>query len=60
MALWRNMAGPVLFSTTRPERGAVAAEGATQSVKLSDAEAAAFSDLAATAQLARSGSIRTS
>ena len=48
-ALRRNVAGPVLFTTTRPERGRVAAEAAIQSAGLSDAEATAFSDLAAAA-----------
>jgi D-threo-aldose 1-dehydrogenase len=58
-ALRRNVAGPVLFSTTRPERARVAAEAATQSVKLSDAGAATFSDLAAAVRLASPEMIRT-
>ena len=37
----------MLFSTTRPERAQVAAEAATQSVALSDAEVAMFSEFAA-------------
>jgi D-threo-aldose 1-dehydrogenase len=51
-ALRRNIAGPVLFTTTRPERGQVAAEAAIQGAGLSDAGAAAFRDLAAAARLA--------
>jgi D-threo-aldose 1-dehydrogenase len=43
-ALRRNRDGLVLFSTTRPERARVAAEAATQSAALSDAEVAAFSE----------------
>jgi aryl-alcohol dehydrogenase-like predicted oxidoreductase len=46
-ALRRNGAGPVLFSTTRPERARVAAEAATQSAALSDAEVATFSEFVA-------------
>jgi D-threo-aldose 1-dehydrogenase len=46
-ALRRNRDGLVLFSTTRPERAQVAAEAATQSVALSDAEVAMFSEFAA-------------
>jgi D-threo-aldose 1-dehydrogenase len=46
-ALRRNRDGLVLFSTTRPERAQVAAEAATQSAALSDAEAATFSEFAA-------------
>jgi len=58
-ALRRNVAGPVVFSTTRPERARVAAEAATQSAGLSDAEAATFKDLAATARPASPERIRT-
>jgi D-threo-aldose 1-dehydrogenase len=52
-ALRRNTAGPVLFSTTRPERVRVAAEAAARTTKPQDAEAAALSELAAAV---RSGS----
>ena len=52
-ALRRNTAGPVLFSTTRPERVQVAAEAAARSTAAHDAEAAALTELAAAA---RSGS----
>jgi D-threo-aldose 1-dehydrogenase len=45
-ALQRNAAGPVLFTTTRPERTVVAA-GAAEKPVLSDTETAAFSDLVA-------------
>jgi D-threo-aldose 1-dehydrogenase len=60
IALRRNVAGPVLFSTTRAERGRVAAEAATQSVGLSDSKVRIFSDLAAAARLACPEKIRTS
>jgi D-threo-aldose 1-dehydrogenase len=46
-ALRRNTAGPVLFSTTRPERVAVAAEAAARATDPQDAGAAALSELAA-------------
>jgi D-threo-aldose 1-dehydrogenase len=52
VALRRNMGGPVLFSTTQPERVRVAAEAATQSIGISDAIAATLGDLAAAARLA--------
>jgi aryl-alcohol dehydrogenase-like predicted oxidoreductase len=46
-ALRRNMAGPVLFSTTRPEHVRVAAEAASQqSTGLSEAEAATLEEFA--------------
>lgn len=51
-ALRRNTAGPVLFSTTRPERVRVAVEAAALTTKPQE-EAAAISELAAAA---RSGS----
>ena len=57
--LRRNEAGPVLFSTTRPERARVAAEAATRSVGPSDAEAATFSELAAAVLAARPDLIQT-
>jgi hypothetical protein len=47
-ALRRNTAGPVLSSTTRPERIQVAAEAAALTTKPQDAGAAALSELAAT------------
>jgi D-threo-aldose 1-dehydrogenase len=50
-ALRRNEAGPVLFSTTRPERVRVAAEAAVRSAEPSDGEAMAFSELATAAWL---------
>jgi D-threo-aldose 1-dehydrogenase len=46
VALQRNTAGPVLFTTTRPERVVVAA-GVTENPVLSASETAAFSELAA-------------
>ena len=52
-ALRRNTAGPVLFSTTRPERVRVAVEAAAETTKPQDADAAALAELAAAA---RSGS----
>lgn len=52
-ALQRNATGPVLFSTTRPERVRVAAEAAARSTKPQDAEAAAVSELAAAARSAQ-------
>jgi D-threo-aldose 1-dehydrogenase len=58
-ALVRNTAGPVLFTTTQPERARVAAEAATQSAGLSEAEAAAFSEFAAAARSADPERIRT-
>jgi D-threo-aldose 1-dehydrogenase len=60
VALRRNVAGPVLFSSTRPERGQVAAEAAIQSVALSDAEVETFNNLAVAARLACPEVIRTS
>jgi D-threo-aldose 1-dehydrogenase len=52
IALQRNTAGPVLFSTTRPQRMKVAAEAAIQGGRLSAADLAAVSELAAAARLA--------
>jgi len=46
-ALRRNTGGPVLFSTTRPERVKVAAEAAARATEPQDAEAAALSELVA-------------
>jgi D-threo-aldose 1-dehydrogenase len=46
-ALQRNRDGLVLFTTTHPERTQVAAEAATQSAALSDAQVATFSELVA-------------
>jgi D-threo-aldose 1-dehydrogenase len=59
-ALGRNLAGPVLFSTTRPERARVAAEAATQSVGLSDAELTTVSEFAAAGGLFRTEMVGTS
>jgi D-threo-aldose 1-dehydrogenase len=58
-AIRRNAAGPVLFSTTRPERTRMAAEAATQNGKLSDTQAATFSDFAAAVRLASAERIWT-
>jgi D-threo-aldose 1-dehydrogenase len=52
VALLRNTAGPVLFTTTKPERVRVAAEAATQSVELPEAETATLSEFAAAARSA--------
>jgi D-threo-aldose 1-dehydrogenase len=52
-ALRRNTTGPVLFSTTRPERVRVAVEAAAQTSEAQDAQAAALGELAVAA---RSGS----
>lgn len=52
-ALRRNTAGPVLFSTTRPERVLVATAAAARTTEPRDAETAALSELAVAA---RSGS----
>jgi D-threo-aldose 1-dehydrogenase len=45
-ALRRNVAGPVLFSTTRPERVRMAAEVAGQSTGLSEGEATTLGEFA--------------
>ena len=45
-ALWRNRAGPVLFTTTRPERVPVAVAAAAQDGSMSDAGLAVLSELA--------------
>ena len=58
-ALVRNTAGPVLFTTTQPERARVAAEATTQNVGLSEAEAATFSEFAAAARSACPERIQT-
>lgn len=60
VALRRNVTGPVLFTTTRTDRGRVAAEAAIQSDRLQDAHAKAVSDLAAEARLACPEMVRTS
>ena len=59
-ALRRNTAGPVLFSTTRPERIGVAAEAAARTTQEQDPEAAALSELAGAARRAYPERIRTS
>jgi D-threo-aldose 1-dehydrogenase len=51
-ALRRNTAGPVLFSTTRPERVRAAANAAVQSTSLPETDAAALAELAAAARAA--------
>jgi len=51
-ALLRNIRGPVLFSTTRPERVQVAADAATQGVEISETKFTAFSEFAAAASRA--------
>ena len=58
-ALRRNVGGPVLFTTTRPERAWVATETAAQSVGLSDAEEATFGAFVAAARSARQERIQT-
>jgi D-threo-aldose 1-dehydrogenase len=50
-ALQRNEAGPVLFSTTRPERVRVAAEAAARCAEPSDGEAMALRELVTAARL---------
>jgi D-threo-aldose 1-dehydrogenase len=55
-ALQRNPAGPVLFSTTRPERAVLAAQAAAQSTR-QPAREAAFSELTAAAWAARSAAV---
>jgi D-threo-aldose 1-dehydrogenase len=57
-AIRRNADGPVLFTTTRPERGQVAAEAALRSLELSDIDTA-LSDLAAEARRTYSQRIST-
>ena len=59
-ALGRNLAGPVLFSTTRPERAQAAAEAATQSVRLSDTELRTVGEFASACRLARTEGVGTS
>jgi D-threo-aldose 1-dehydrogenase len=51
-ALQRNPAGPVLFSTTRPQRVGVAAAAATQVGRLAAADLTQVGELAAEAHLA--------
>jgi D-threo-aldose 1-dehydrogenase len=51
-ALRRNTAGPVLFSTTRPERIRVAVEAAARATQPQDAEASALTELAAAVRAA--------
>lgn len=58
-ALQRNGAGPVLFSTTRPERVWVAAEAAARSTEPSDGEELALRELATAAQVERPEKIGT-
>jgi aryl-alcohol dehydrogenase-like predicted oxidoreductase len=54
-AIRRNEAGPVLFSTTRPERIAVAAEAAAASVSPAGAEMEALNELATAAAAGETG-----
>jgi D-threo-aldose 1-dehydrogenase len=51
-ALRRNAAGPVLFSTTRPQRVGVAAEAASDAGRLSDADLTNVGEFAGEARLA--------
>lgn len=51
-ALRRNLAGPVLFSTTRAERARVAVDAASRSAELSAAELTEISEFAAAARRA--------
>jgi D-threo-aldose 1-dehydrogenase len=51
VALRRNTAGPVLFSTTRPQRVGVAAEAASEVERLSVADLTEVAELAAEARL---------
>jgi D-threo-aldose 1-dehydrogenase len=59
IALRRNTGGPVLFTTTKPQRGRVAAEAAIQSDGLSDVEMAKFGEFADAARLACREVVRT-
>lgn len=59
-ALQRNLAGPVLFSTTRPERARVAADATTRSAGLSETELTTISEFAAAARRASTEMIETS
>ncbi len=52
VALRRNAAGPVLFSTTRPQRVEVAAEAASDAERLSVADLTMVGELAGEARLA--------
>jgi D-threo-aldose 1-dehydrogenase len=58
-ALRRNLAGPVLFSSTRPERVQAAAEAAILSTGISDPELAKISEFAVAVRLARAEMIGT-
>ena len=58
-ALRRNLAGPVLFSSTRPERAQVAAEAAMLSAQISDTGLAKISEFAEAARVARTEMIGT-
>ena len=59
VALRRNLAGPVLFSSTRPERVQVAAEAAILSSQVSDTELAKISEFAVAARRAGAEMIGT-
>jgi len=59
IALRRNPSGPVLFTTSKPQRIRVAAEAALHSTTMPDALVATFSDLVAAARLASAEMIRT-
>lgn len=50
-ALRRNSVGPVLFSSTRPERMGVAAEAAMLSAEISDTGLAEISEFAEAARV---------
>jgi D-threo-aldose 1-dehydrogenase len=57
-ALRRNPEGPVLFSTSRPERSRIAAAAASESVKVPDILTSALSELAVAARRARTEMIQ--
>lgn len=59
-ALQRNEAGPVLFTTSRPERVCVAAEAAARSAQPSDGEAMVLRELATAARSACPESVAAS
>lgn len=59
-ALKRNTNGPVLFTTTRPERALTATEAASEAAMLTDAQTRALEDLAKEVRYARPEVIQTS
>ena len=58
VAVRRNAAGPVLFSTTRPERAQLAAEAVTPGLGRSDTAAATYSELVAAVRVASSQAVQ--